>query len=819
MGTPTRGPERRVPVFGRSEVLDRISARLDAVQSGRGGATLLVGGSGVGKTVVLEHAVREARGRGFVVLSGRGLPSDLPQPFHLLEVILRSLPLPADQPPADQGAALLPSNPPAPEVAGAGPMAQNPAETLPRETRPEDDVARLMNRLMGPPERAEELRSQLFGRLSDGLTGLARTQPVLLSFDDVHLADESSLSFLREFLGQLGHLPIAILATSVPSREAPPRFAPLLEDWMRAGRIDVVEIRPLDESEFDGFVRWLTHGRDPGTEALRRWFSQTEGNPLFTEQVVRGATGLASAASPPESDRIPKFDEVLRGRVDALAEPERRLLVYAAVLGKEFDFAVLAAASGAEEERLSESLERLVRGGILRERSSELYEFVSDRVRTEVYSQLTETRRRILHRKAGAALAAQARDDPARIYELARHSYLGGDAARGIEFNRRAAERASLASAYDVAVVHLERALEMERHRTPRDPSLELALRVELGRVLDEQGDLHRSEAVLVEALDRARSGPPGDPGLALALIWLARTRSDLGLFAPAQVLAREAYQIFEITGDERGLLIVNRVLGVCSWRLGELDVAERHLREELRLSERIADARERGHAMVDLANVLIQQGGARAEEAMKLFEAATVQFSSDRDASLRARVLMNQAVLLHGLGRFPEATKALDEAVAAAEASRSRMWIGYCRLNQAQFRVEAHDPVSARAALGRSRQMMDDLGDALGLQQITMIQAMIEGEEKKYDEAEQTLEEALRMAQSLHLGAEAAEARYRGARLAFARGDIEEARRRLKLAVDEGFTTLHAEMVNEAEAFAHELGVSVGPAPDVRPP
>ncbi|MCI4321324.1 MAG: hypothetical protein L3K05_03335, partial [Thermoplasmata archaeon] len=624
---------------------------------------------------------------------------------------------------------------------------------------------------------------------------LASHSPVLLAIDDLHFADDSSLEFLKQFVPLIGTARILVVATSSPPGEAPQRGAATLEAIAGLPSVTVRTLRAMNEAELGQFVRWVLHGRDPGRDAVMRWFTQTEGNPRFTEHLVRGSTGFGVVPSE-SNELVPQdFAEVLKERIRHLSEMEGRVLAYAAVLGHEFDFASLARASDQDEERLSESLDRLVHGGILREKGGEVYEFVSERARSDVYASLTETRRRILHRKAAHAIEGRRGGDSSAIYELARQFYLARDDAKAVEYNRGAADLAAQAFAFDTAVIFLERALECERRLHPRDLGAELRILIELGRFLDELGDFRRSEEVLLDAVARARFEPSRATELALALLGLAQTRSDLSQYASAITLATEAFDILSSLENQRGLLAAHRVLGVASWRMGDLPRAEHHQREELVLAEREGTPTERGHAMVDLANTFILKGPGEVSEALALYEKAAAIFAVGLDHSAHARVLMNRALLHHNAGRMDAAIADMSEALAAAERSGSRIWIGYCSLNAAQFRAELDDPTGARKALERASALLDPLGDQLAHQQAVMIDGMISETERNYDRAEEKFAEALRLARELSLGSEIAEMCFRIAHLSFARGDRVGARRFLGMAREAGLTNLRGDL------------------------
>ena len=795
------GGSTSTPVIGRHAVLEELIGQLQRVRTGAGRFTLLLGEGGVGKTTFLTAAGEVARGFEYTVLWGRSLPVELPEPFQLVRSLLESVRKSGEASTAPSGSPNLPIFLAPFETDRTGEIAR--AVGVGGPSRELEEADRLIDHLANPVERVDADRSALFTQLGEFILHVGGQRPLLILLDDLHFADGSSLEFLLELLPALPARSVLVLASSVPPREAPERSRTELERLAGSPLTTTVAIPSMTETELAEYVRWLLNGREPGRDAVMRWYTQTEGNPLFTEYLVRSRAG-----SPPEGapavEAPQDFGEVLKAQVRALPEAERRLLAYGAVLGKEFEFPLVALASGQEEERLSEALDHLVHSGVLREKRGEVYEFVSERVRADVYAQLTETRRRLLHRKVASALDRRGDTSPTAVFELARQLYLGREDRRAVELNRRAADLAAHAFAFESSAIHLERALECQRRLEPRVPGQEILLLVELGRYLDQFGNLHRAEEVLLDAVARARLDPSLSSELAFALLGLAQTRSDLAQYTSTRDLAAEAYRILEGIGHPRGLMTAHRILGVAYWRLGDLEEATNHQREELALAEANGTPADIGHALIDLANTLTLEAPARIEEAMGLYERAAGLFGASEDHAAHARVLMNLALLLYYAGRRDEAFTKMRDALAAAEASRSRVWIGYCSLNLAQFLAERHDPPAAREMLERAESRLGPLGDQLAHQQITMIRGMIAVESEAYDEAVKLFEEASELAQSLHLSAEAAEMEFRFAELELRRGRLPEARAHLEAARAAGLERLRADLlprVSEVEA------------------
>jgi tetratricopeptide (TPR) repeat protein len=420
-------------------------------------------------------------------------------------------------------------------------------------------------------------------------------------------------------------------------------------------------------------------------------------------------------------------------------------------------------------------------------------EFVTEGVRAGLYAELTETRRRILHRRIGRSLEAKGR---ASEFELARQFYLGREEAKASEYNLRAAMTAMRAFAFETAVPYLDRALEAERRRADREVARELRVMNELGRALDELGDLHRSEVVLSEGVLLARTRPDLEVELGRVLLSLAQTRQDQSEFASAEALAREAYARLERHGTPREMMTANRILGIVAWRLGRLTEAEAQLRVVLDIATREGTAIERGHALVDVANVMLQRDDRGFGQALEYYEQAAELFGSGQDLAARARVLMNRAVLLYSSGRTAEAMAGLDLAIEAAERSRSPIWIGYCYLNRAQMEAELGRPISARSALDRAASLLLPLGDRLAPEQISLAKGLVAESEREYDAAEAHFEDALRQARALNADPEVAEMLFRLAHVAFSRGNPALARERLAAARAAGIEKTRGDLI-----------------------
>ncbi len=722
-------------LFGRSEIVAELDRFLDAAREGNGGGLLLVGTGGIGKTPLVNVALRHARDRGFRVARGRALNEELPAPFSLLRALAGSLEV-------EPRFAAAPAHP-SPErfplpVATPGRIGRSPGGDSPTTGEPARTPDEL-EQLLAPLGRSHieglgAVRAQLYGRLADYFLRLAREGPLLVLVDDLHFADSSSLELLAGLADASARAPIAVLGTIAPPPELPARAREFLTSPTPSAHFRTLEIRPLLVSELAEFSAWIL-GAPPSNEDVLRWHAETNGNPLFAELLIRAETGSARGlrAVPSVSGG---FVNTLLARARSLDEPTRRVLTYAAVLGREFDFSTLVAVTGVDEERVTEALDRLVRAGVVRERGGEVYEFVSEGVRARLDAELTETRRRILHRKIGAALEAQG---IANEFELARHFYLGRNDAKTVEYNLKAAESAVRSFAFEVALEHVERALAAERRRPDGDRRRELRLQTQMGGLLNELGNLPRASEVLEATVRLARQEPRSELELGRALLALAMNRLERSDYAVARPLAIEASELLLRTGSSRDALSVHRTLGTSTGvsptsraRRWSSAPPSRSRRRKGTRSSGPCPGRRREHPRPARAAT----GSSRRARSTR----------GRRPSSIRSRTLGPRPGPdepgRHGASGRPGRRRDADGRARprVGGTARAPIWIIYCLLNLGQWQAESGQDEPARAAIDRAERRRPGLGEALAEQQIAMARGMIAESEGEYAGAEAQL-------------------------------------------------------------------------------
>lgn len=306
-------------------------------------------------------------------------------------------------------------------------------------------------------------------------TILAAGQPLLLVLDDLQWCDPETLAWLHFLLrfDATAHLLVvgALRPEEVDERHP---LTPLLGALRGGDRFTEIELMPLTASA-SATLAAQTAGRDLDATTLDDLYQISEGNPLFLVEMVRGQETArlrqaraaqedpTPAVSAPNLPALPpKAQAIIARRLGQLSPAARELASVAAVIGRSFTVPVLAQASELGEEDLVPALDELWQRRLIREQGADEYDFSHDRIRDMAYATIRPARRRLLHRRAAAALESVYAGvlEPV-LGELAAHYAEGGLVEPAVRWYREAAAAAKRLYAHAEAVSFLKRALQV----------------------------------------------------------------------------------------------------------------------------------------------------------------------------------------------------------------------------------------------------------------------------------------------------------------------------------------------------------------------
>lgn len=435
--------------------------------AGTGQAVLITGDAGVGKSRLVNELVGRARDEGAQALTGACPEAELTASFlPFVEAIANHLAV-ADPDRGELGtfrhelARLLPS--------------------LDAEAPPVD------------PSDPAEGRLRLFDAVLALFRQLARRSPVILVIEDLQWADRSTrelFDYLARMERRLRLLLLGTCRTEDLTRGHPLR--PLLRQWEKTGTVETIALGPLDPGETRAMVRATPGGERFGAAALLSLQERSEGNPYVVEELLKAASDAGWDGT--AADHLPKtISQGVLDRVERLLEGQAEILRAAAVLGRRFQYDVLARMTGAGVELLGNALAAAIEAQIVEETDATagLYRFRHALTRDAIYEELGP-RRLPLHAAAARALAELPR---AQAAELCRHLVAARDFDSAAPLFVQAAEEAEDAYSYEDAAEIYARALE---HGEDQMAKGELECRLGTNR-------LHNGE--VIEARRRLESG------------------------------------------------------------------------------------------------------------------------------------------------------------------------------------------------------------------------------------------------------------------------------------------------------------------------
>jgi DNA-binding CsgD family transcriptional regulator/tetratricopeptide (TPR) repeat protein len=299
-------------------------------------------------------------------------------------------------------------------------------------------------------------RAALFADICDLFAAIAHSRPLALVFDDLHWADQATLDLLPQLADIARSAPLLIVA-AYRSDEIP-RGHPMRatrEALRRGPLLEELFLEPLDRADGMRLIERLA-GTNPPSELAAKILDRSGGVPLFVEALVgvlkqRGGFDgdILRAASLPLPETL---RDAITARVDLLSETGRRAAEAAAVGGSELAFDLLAKVNNGDD-----GLEELLEFGLLIERDQGQAAFRTPLARDAIYAAIPWTRRRLLHRCFAEALATLEHD----AAQLAEHWQNAGDVERARKALVEGVVRARRLHAHGDAVQLSRRALDI----------------------------------------------------------------------------------------------------------------------------------------------------------------------------------------------------------------------------------------------------------------------------------------------------------------------------------------------------------------------
>jgi class 3 adenylate cyclase/predicted ATPase len=548
---------------GREVELATLVDRWERVQDGDGQTVVVLGEAGVGKSRLFYQLHEHLMTVPHTWLECGATPYTEGTPFHPVIALVA------------QGLAFTPEDTAADKLAKleAGLRALASAES----------VALIADFLGLPAPTRLQFSPELQRRKTIALLvqwnlALSEVQPLILVVEDLHWCDVSTLELLGHLIAQSPTARVLLLAT------ARPEFTP---PWPARSNLTTIQLARLTKRHARDMIASLA-GTELPAATLDALVTRADGVPLYVEELTKA---MAEPGAARGVEAIPaSLADSLMGRLDRLSTA-KEVAQRAAVLGREFGYRLLAEMAGMDETALRQGLGRLVEAEILFGRGeppAATYTFKHALIQETAYQSLLKRTRQQLHGRVAEVLEERFPERVAAEPEaVARHYEQAGLIAQAVVHYQRAGERATQRSAYEEAIGHLRRALELvgtlpqTRERQLRELGLQVAIGVPLfaarGSSHPENEQAYARARELTSQIGESAELPRVLTGMADAYL----VKGDL---ATSAEVATQALAAAERTGNAFDLLSAHHVVGMPLFHQGHFARALPHLEHSIRL-------------------------------------------------------------------------------------------------------------------------------------------------------------------------------------------------------------------------------------------
>ncbi|HEX6379720.1 MAG TPA: AAA family ATPase, partial [Acidimicrobiia bacterium] len=355
-------------------------------------------------------------------------------------------------------------------------------------------------------QSAAVIRQRTLDAVRDLLLAEAAEDALALVVEDVHWIDKASEDLLSVLVESVSDAPVLLVLVYRPeylrawgdvayhaevnlSRLGGVSSAAMVRAILNKSYAQRVSLEPLSDEDSQAMIRQLLGTATIPAELERLVESHADGNPLFIEELirdlvesgdlVRDGEGYALTRKAEEINLPTTVGGLFLARADRLEPELRNLLQVASVLGRVFNFSLLAAVAGLQRDELErallqlEDLDFVYQSALAPERQ---YSFKHVLAQEAIYQTLVRPRREAHHAAAGKAIEDLYSDRPDEWIEILAHHYTrSGDDAKALTYLELAHNKASrdyaLAEAkgfFEDAMRILDRAPDTPQHRTQR---------------------------------------------------------------------------------------------------------------------------------------------------------------------------------------------------------------------------------------------------------------------------------------------------------------------------------------------------------------
>jgi diguanylate cyclase (GGDEF)-like protein len=236
---------------------------------------------------------------------------------------------------------------------------------------------------------------------------LSLKSPIFFLFDEAEFIDEKSLKIFEE--DDLKRFPILIVHAIDP-RELKPEIP--FNNYLKKKEPQIINLKPLTYEHTVQLIESFFPKNTFHPSLMKGLHRTSQGVPLLLEEVLRllyeegkiyYTEGAFRAEEIDPQSLSLSLKEALEKRISCLDEEVRRVIEEAATSGIEIDVPTLAKMLGESESKVWEAVDKAKKEGVVEESEDKLV-FSADTFREEIYTSLSEEKRREFHQALAEAL-------------------------------------------------------------------------------------------------------------------------------------------------------------------------------------------------------------------------------------------------------------------------------------------------------------------------------------------------------------------------------------------------------------------------------
>ncbi|MGH1491310.1 MAG: BTAD domain-containing putative transcriptional regulator [Acidimicrobiales bacterium] len=546
-------------------------------------------------------------------------------------------------------------------------------------------------------------RFEFIDDLASSLTGASAHSPIAIFVDDLQWADQDSLKLITHLARRVRTERLLVIGAA---RTTPAALSGLAATW--------IELKSLTVEDVASIIERLT-GEAGDLELAADLCHRTGGNAYFVTELIEFARRFGEDI---RGDlEIPSHvRELVEQRIALLADSTQQVLETAALELQNFSVDILAQALDQTADQVREALQPALDAGVIVPDSTSFERFRFDHaIARETVADRSDPAARVRrHAALGEAIETLAGSD-AQLHatQLSRHYGIGapsGTADKAVRWATAAAAKASETWSHGDAIVHLQRALEADRHLSKPDPKRRCRLLIDLGIYSKIVGDVATTDSALLEAFRLAES--LGEPMLsaevAIAMSEGVGNPDWRWYWTPVSTAVANLRKVLDSLQPGDSPVRVSLMTQLASDGYTELDFDERSslLVEAAAMAERLDEPKMLANAM--RARRTVEGWSWEADEVLAYDRRVLALFE---EQGIESQAQQMRGMILADLltrGEVSEARKELRELNDLARIHGSLTWRYYAQSWQvlfaqmsgqwdlaSQLSMDALDPVS----------------------------------------------------------------------------------------------------------------------------